>query len=198
MMKKLSFSDVMPLKKYAVFRSDTRQQILERKKIRRMHLTENATFYFEDYVTINYQLHEVLRIESITDKTEIENEIATYNPLIPDGTNWKATFMLEYPDVEVRRKSLAKLIGVATKTYIRIGKFESVFAFADEDLERETEEKTSSVHFLRFELTTEMLQHLAKKHTASNIYLGVDHSNLKHEQQIQEPLLTALLQDLDI
>jgi hypothetical protein len=151
-MTHLNASDLMSLEQYARQRSDFRAKVLEHKKRRQVALGPNATLYFEDRLTIQYQVQEMLRIERIFEPAGIDEELSAYNPLIPDGSNWKATFMLEYPDVEQRKRELARLIGVEDKVWVQVEGHDKVYAIADEDLERDTEEKTSSVHFLRFEL----------------------------------------------
>ena len=154
---KLTRDDLFSLERYAEARTDFRAKVLEHKKHRQVHLGDIATLYFEDRLTMQYQIQEMLRVERIFESSGIQEELDAYNPLIPDGSNWKATFMIEVPDVDERRKVLARLIGIEDKVWVRVDGFEPVFAIADEDLERDTEEKTSSVHFMRFELTPEMV-----------------------------------------
>ena len=154
---KLTRDDLFSLEGYAEARADFRTKVLEHKKHRQVHLGDIATLYFEDRLTMQYQIQEMLRVERIFEAAGIQEELDAYNPLIPDGSNWKATFMIEVPDVDERRKVLAGLIGVEDKVWVRVDGFEPVFAIADEDLERDTEEKTSAVHFMRFELTPEMV-----------------------------------------
>ena len=151
-MSHLTAHDLMTLEEYARVRPDFRQKVLAHKKDRKVHLGPNATLYFESRLTMQYQVQEMLRVERIFEPEGIADELGAYNPLIPDGTNWKATFMLEFPDVEERKRELAKLVGVEDRVWVRVEGHEPVQAIADEDLERETEEKTSSVHFMRFEL----------------------------------------------
>ena len=154
---KLTRDDLFSLERYAETRTDFRSQVMAHKKHRQVHLGDLATLYFEDRLTMQYQIQEMLRVERIFESAGIQEELDAYNPLIPDGSNWKATFMIEVPDVEERRKVLARLIGIEDQVWVRVEGFEPVFAIADEDLERDTEEKTSSVHFLRFELSPEMV-----------------------------------------
>ena len=154
---KLTRDDLFSLERYAETRQDFRSKVMTHKKHRQVHLGDIATLYFEDRLTMQYQIQEMLRVERIFESAGIQEELDAYNPLIPDGSNWKATFMIEVPDVEERRKVLARLIGIEDKVWVRVEGFEPVFAIADEDLERDTEEKTSSVHFLRFELSPEMV-----------------------------------------
>ena len=156
-MNKLKREDLMSLEEYDQARPEFRQKVMAHKKNRLVRLNENAALYFEDQLTIQYQVQEMLRIEKVFDAQGIQEELDTYNPLIPDGSNWKVTFMLEYPDVEERKKMLARLTGIEEKVWVRVDDLEKVYPIANEDLERTTEEKTSSVHFVRFELTDEMI-----------------------------------------
>lgn len=176
-MNKLTKSDLMSLETYAEKRDDYRAQVLEHKKNRQVALGANATLYFEDRITMQYQIQEVLRIEKIFEGAAIEEELAAYNPLIPDGTNWKATFMLEYEDEGERRAALSRLIGVERALWIRVGEHAKIHPIANEDLVRETEEKTSAVHFLRFELTGAMIE---AAQTGAQIKIGVEHPNYTH------------------
>jgi len=171
-MKKLTRESLYSLEKYAERRKNFREDVINHKKNRQVKLGDNATLYFEDNKTIQYQIQEMLRIEKIFEASGIQEELDTYNPLIPDGKNWKATFMLEYPDIEQRKIMLSKLIGIEDKIWIQVTGCEKVYAIADEDLERDTEEKTSAVHFMRFEFSDEMISH-AKEGSA--IAIGVDH-----------------------
>lgn len=177
-MNKLSRDDLMSLEKYAEARPEFRRQVMAHKKNRQVGLGPNARLYFEDRLTMQYQVQEMLRIEKIFEADGINEELEAYNPLIPDGTNWKATFMMEYDDPAERKVQLAKLIGIEKSVWIRVGDHDKVNPIANEDLERETEDKTSSVHFLRFELTAPMVE-AAKKGAA--ISMGVDHPNYTHE-----------------
>ncbi|HHO69252.1 MAG TPA: DUF3501 family protein, partial [Gammaproteobacteria bacterium] len=151
-MQKLQRSDLFSLEKYAEVRDDFRQKVIAHKKNRRVPLGPMAALYFEDRLTMQYQVQEMLRIERIFEAAGIQEELDAYNPLIPDGSNWKATFMVEIADEAERRRRLAELIGIEDKVWVRVEGFDPVFAIADEDLERDTEDKTSSVHFMRFEL----------------------------------------------
>ena len=153
----LTRDDLFNLERYAETRQDFRSKVMAHKKHRQVHLGDMATLYFEDRLTMQYQIQEMLRVERIFESAGIQEELDAYNPLIPDGSNWKATFMIEVPDEDERRKVLARLIGIEDKVWVRVEGFEPVFAIADEDLERDTAEKTSSVHFLRFELSPEMV-----------------------------------------
>jgi hypothetical protein len=154
---KLTRDDLFNLERYAETRADFRAQVMAHKKYRQVHLGDMATLYFEDRLTMQYQIQEMLRVERIFESAGIQEELDAYNPLIPDGSNWKATFMIEVPDEDERRKVLARLIGIEDQVWMRVEGFEPVFAIADEDMERDTADKTSSVHFLRFELTPEMV-----------------------------------------
>jgi hypothetical protein len=189
-MNKLSREDLWSLEEYADRRTEFRIQVMEHKKSRQVHVGPNATLYFEDRMVMQYQIQEMLRVERIFEADGIQEELDTYNPLIPDGCNWKATLMVEYSNVGERQQALAKLVGVEDVTWIQVIDFDRVYAIADEDLERDTEEKTSSVHFLRFELTPEMAR--AVKGGAS-VSAGIDHKNYQHAV---EPLLANIRDSL--
>ena len=173
-MNKLTKEDLFSLEAYAEKRKDFRSSVLEHKKNRAVRVGPNATLYFEDRLTMHYQIQEMLRIEKIFEADGIQEELDAYNPLIPDGSNWKATFMMEYGDVEVRKVELAKLGGIEDKTWIQVEGFDKVYAIANEDLERSNEEKTSAVHFMRFELSNDMCN--AVKNGAQ-ISAGIEHAN---------------------
>ena len=193
-MTKLKREDLMSLEEYATKRADFRQQVLELKKARNIALGEHATLYFEDLVTVQYQIQEMLRIEKIFEAEGINEELEAYNPLIPDGKNWKATFMIEYDDVEERQKVLATLVGVEDKVWVRVNGFDKVYAIANEDLERSTEEKTSAVHFMRFELTDDMAKAVKDNKVIS---MGIDYEGF---EQLLDPIPDAsrvsLMQDI--
>jgi len=178
--EKLSRENVAPLEQYAVMRAEFKKEVLAHKKNRRVPLGEHATLYFEDTLTMRYQAQEILRIEKIFEADQITEELEAYNPLIPDGTNWKATFMIEYEDVDERKAALEKMIGIEDCVWVKVDRFDPVYAIADEDMDRETEEKTSAVHFLRFELDAEMIQ--AAKNGA-DIGAGIDHA--EYQQKIE-------------
>ena len=163
----------MPLETYARERNAFRARVMAHKKNRTVHLGEHVTLIFEDELTMRYQVQEMLRAERIFEEAGIEDELAAYNPLVPDGSNWKATMMVEYTDVDERREMLAKLIGVEDKVWVKVGDFPRVYAIADEDMERENADKTSAVHFLRFDLTPDMTQALLIR--AATLGIGVDH-----------------------
>ncbi len=156
-MSKLSHQDLYSLEEYSRIRPEFRAKVMEHKKHRRVAIGEHAALYFEDTLTMQYQVQEMLRIERIFEAEGIQDELDVYNPLIPDGQNWKATFMMEYADVEERRRALARLIGVEKALWVQVEGFDKVQPVANEDLDRTTEDKTSSVHFVRFELTPEMV-----------------------------------------
>jgi len=192
-MTQLTASDLMSLEQYARERADFRAKVLEHKKTRQVALGPNATLYFEDELTIRYQVQEMLRIERIFEAEGIEDELSAYNPLIPDGSNWKATFMLEYPDIDVRKRELSRLIGVEDKVWVQVDGHDKVYAIADEDLERDTDEKTSSVHFMRFELDDEMVQALKG---GVGLAMGVDHDNLGVTVTVPDAIRASLVNDL--
>lgn len=174
---KLRAEDLYSLEQYSKQRAEFRPRVIEHKKARTVQCGPNATWLFEDRLTVQYQVQEMLRIERIFESEGIADELAAYNPLIPDGSNWKATLLIEYPDVEQRRVALAGLKGVEDRCWVQVAGHERVFAIADEDLERENEEKTSSVHFLRFELTPAMV---AAAKGGAAISIGIDHDNYRH------------------
>lgn len=194
-MQKLSRETLYSLEQYAQVRSEFRAKVMEHKKHRKVPIGPNATLYFEDTLTMRYQTQEILRAERIFEAEGIQEEIDAYNQLIPDGSNWKAVFMIEYPDVEERRQALAKMIDIEDQVWVQVHGFDPVFAIADEDLKRETEDKTSSVHFMRFELTPDMVA-AAKRGTA--IAMGIDHPEYRYEVSGVEPATRqSLVNDLD-
>ncbi len=193
-MNKLTRNDLFSLEKYAELRPQFRAQVMAHKKNRQVAIGPNATLYFEDRLTMQYQVQEMLRIERIFEAGGINDELEAYNPLIPDGGNWKATFMVEFPDAEERREALKRLKGIETRVWARVAGFGPVRPHADEDLEREDEEKTSSVHFLRFELTPEMVK--AVKQGAA-IAMGIDHPAYVHQlDSIPQAARDSLARDL--
>lgn len=163
---------LMPLEAYAKARREFRARVMAHKKHRKVHLGKHVTLIFEDELTIRYQIQEMLRAERIFEEPGIDDELATYNPLVPDGSNWKATMMIEYPEVAERAQMLSRLIGIEDRVWVRVQGQNPVQAIADEDLERETAEKTSAVHFLRFELTAPMVRALRQ---GAGLAVGVDH-----------------------
>ena len=193
-MEKLTRNDLYSLEEYAGIRADIRKRVMDHKQNRKVHIGPSATLYFEDHQTIQYQVQEMLRVERIFEAAEIEEELGAYNPLIPDGNNWKATFMIEESDVARRKELLAGLVGVEDKVWVRIDGSEPVYAIADEDMERETAEKTSAVHFLRFELDEEMV---AAIKAGASLSMGIAHTNYSHQvEPVAAPIRDALLADL--
>ncbi|MDD3651299.1 DUF3501 family protein [Immundisolibacter sp.] len=194
-MQKLTRADLLSLEQYAEQRPAFRARVLEHKKPRQVRLGPHATLIFEDRLTIHYQIQEMLRAERIFEARGIQDELDAYNPLIPDGSNLKATFMLEYADEAERRRELAKLIGVEDRVWLRVAGHEPVYAIADEDLERENDEKTSSVHFLRFELTPAMIAALKG---GAPLAAGIDHPNMTVTvDPLPAATRDALVADLD-
>jgi len=192
--RKLEASELMSLEQYAKERKQFRPRVIEHKKTRTVHCGPHTTWCFEDRLTVQYQVQEMLRIERIFEAEGIADELDAYNPLIPDGSNWKVTLLIEYPDEAQRRAELAQLKGVEDRCWMQVAALERVFAIADEDLERENDEKTSSVHFLRFELTPGMVQ-VAR--TGAQISLGIDHDHYRHAvRPLPETARAALAADL--
>jgi len=165
---------LLTLEAYAKARRDFRERVLAHKKARTLHLGEHVTLLFEDELTIRYQVQEMLRIEKIFEEAGIQDELDAYNPLVPDGTNLKATMLIEYDDADARKTALARLVGVEGRVWVQVEGRAKVYAIADEDLARATDEKTSAVHFLRFELTKEMAAALKR---GAGLAAGVDHSH---------------------
>lgn len=195
-MEKLSRSDLYSLEQYAELRHSFRDKVMAHKRFRSVALGEHVTLYFEDRLTMQYQIQEMLRVERIFEPEGIEEELDVYNPLIPDGCNWKATMMIEYPDVDERRVALARMGGIENRIWVQVEGYERVWAIADEDLERSSATKTSSVHFLRFELTPEMA--VSAKGSAS-IAMGVDHEAYSYSVSTLPPEThAALIEDLEI
>ena len=193
-MNKLSPADLFSLERYARDRASIRTTVLEHKRDRQIAVGPNTTWLFEDRITVQYQVQEMLRAERVFEPEGIADELAAYNPLIPDGTNWKVTLLIEFPDVPERQRELAKLKGVEDRCWVQVGGHERVFAIADEDLERENDEKTSAVHFLRFELTPAMIAGLR---SGASLGLGVDHEHYRHTlTTVRDAVRTSLLADL--
>jgi hypothetical protein len=193
-MQKLDRSNLWSLEDYAQKRAAFRSEVIEHKKPRRVALTANATMYFEDFLTLKYQVQEMLRVERIFEPEEIEEEIAAYNPLIPDGSNWKGTFMFEYPDVEQRKKALARMAGIEYRIWVQVVGQDRIFAIANEDLDRSTEEKTSAVHFLRFELDPDSI---AAVKAGADIKMGIDHEAMPCEVTLSDETRKSLVNDQD-
>lgn len=193
-MPALSRDDLWSLEEYAEKRAAFRAHIIEHKKRRQVAIGDHLTLYFEDRETVQYQVQEMLRIEKVFEPEGIEDELSAYNPLIPNGGNWKATCMLEYADVDERRVALAALRGIEDQVWVQVEGFDKVFAIADEDLERSDEEKTSAVHFMRFELDNPMREALKGGAGAS---MGTDHPNCALEVGVERSTLDSLVKDLD-
>jgi Protein of unknown function (DUF3501) len=191
-MQKLADTDLMPLEQYARERQAFRARVLRHKAQRTLAVGPNATWLFEDRLTVQYQVQEMLRTERIFEPAGIAAELSAYNPLIPDGSNWKVTLLLEFDPAE-RPAALAKLKGVEDRCFVRIARLERVFAIADEDLERENAEKTSAVHFLRFELSAAMVAALK---SGGALSAGVDHPHYLHEVVVPASVRDALAADL--
>ena len=194
-MQKLTRDDLMSLEQYSEARDGFRSKVMNHKRDRRVDLGTNAALYFEDRLTISYQVQEMLRIERIFEVDGINEELEAYNPLMPDGSNWKATFMIEFPDEDERRAMLQKLIGVEDRVYMQVNGHERVYAIADEDLERSNEQKTSAVHFLRFELNSDQVASLKN---GAAIAAGIDHDSYRVEiSPLVDNIRQSLLADLD-
>jgi len=190
----LTPEDLISLEDYARMRPEFRQKSIAHKRVRTVHVGPHVTLLFEDRLTMQYQLQEVLRAEKIFEQDEIKEELLAYNPLIPDGSNWKATMLIEYEDEEERRRELNRLTDIEDRTWVQVGDADRVFAIADEDMERERGQKTSSVHFLRFELTSSMVED-AKGGKA--IAIGVDHDHYNYANApVAETARVALVGDL--
>ena len=193
-MNKLTRDDLFSLEKYAELRPEFRARVMAHKKNRRLPVGPNATLYFEDALTMHYQIQEMLRAERIFEAEGIKEELDAYNPLIPDGSNWKATFMIEFEDAGERQAALGKLVNIEDRVWMQVNGYDKVWAIADEDLERETEDKTSAVHFLRFELTSPMVS--AVKNGGS-ISAGIEHENYCHQViPVADNIRASLAQDL--
>jgi Protein of unknown function (DUF3501) len=192
-MPKITRDSLMTLEAYAKARIDFRARVIEHKKTRTVALGANVTLIFEDELTMRYQVQEMLRVEKIFEERGIQDEIDAYNPMIPDGGNWKATMMIEYPEVAERQRMLARLIGIEDRVWARIAGFTPVYAIADEDLDRSTDEKTAAVHFLRFEIDGKMQQ--ALKNGAA-LAMGVDHPAYRSSvDPLAAPVRQALIED---
>jgi Protein of unknown function (DUF3501) len=194
-MKKLTVDDLFTLERYARERPALRAQVLEHKQRRQLPIGPNMTWLFEDRLTIRYQVQEMLRIERIFEPEAIAEELGSYNPLIPDGSNLKATLLVEFPDEAERRVRLTQLRGVEDRCYLQVAGMPAVYAIADEDLERENDEKTSAVHFLRFDFTADMI---ARLRAGAGLAAGVDHASYQHRiDRLPPATVNALLADLE-
>ncbi|HQU15558.1 MAG: hypothetical protein B7Z66_00740 [Chromatiales bacterium 21-64-14] len=193
-MQKLTREDLYALERYAELRPGFRAQVIEHKRHRQVALGPSLALLFEDRLTIQYQIQEMLRVERIFEVAGIQDELDAYNPLIPDGANWKATMMVEFPDEDERRRQLARLVGIEDRVWVRVSGFEPVYAVADEDMERATEEKTSAVHFLRFELDAPMV---AAIKGGAALAIGVAHEHYDHTvDPVPGSVHAALVRDL--
>jgi hypothetical protein len=184
---------LLSLEAYARSRNEFRAQVIEHKKRRTVHLGEHLTLQFEDALLIRYQIQEMLRIERIFEEAGIQGELDAYNPLVPDGGNWKASMFIEYPDADERRRMLARLKGVERRVWVQVGAAARVHAVADEDLERENDEKTSAVHFLRFELDPAMRAELRR---GAALKIGVDHPEYQAAVTVSPDVRASLASDL--
>lgn len=185
--------DLMSLEQYAEKRPEFRQQVLTHKKHRQVLLGPNATLYFEDRLTLLYQIQEMLRIEKIFEADGINEELEAYNPMVPSGRNFKATFMIEYTDSEVRAVQLEKMVGIEDLVWMQVAEFDKVWAIADEDLERSTDTKTSAVHFMRFEIADEMVDALKN---GADWKIGVQHPVYTYDLVVEGATRDSLLNDL--
>lgn len=194
-MQKLTRDNLISLEEYAEGRPAFREKVIAHKRDRRLDLGTNAALYFEDFLTMQYQVQEMLRIERIFEAAGINEELDAYNPLIPDGSNWKATFMIEFPEVEERHAMLSQLRGVENRVYVQVVDFDRVYAIADEDLERSDDDKTSAVHFLRFEMPAEQVAALKG---GALLVAGIDHENYRVEvSPVADNIRRSLIADFD-
>ena len=195
MSNQLKIEDLYSLEEYSKLRGDFRAQVIEHKRHRKVALGDHIVLLFEDRLTMRYQIQEMLRVERIFEEAGVIEELSAYNPLIPDGANWKATMLIEYPDADQRATELARLTGIEDDVWVKIGDLDRVSAIADEDLERSTADKTSSVHFLRFELAPEMIADLK---AGAVLEFGVNHP--KYTLAVSDILAAtreSLIADLD-
>ncbi|MBL8309624.1 MAG: DUF3501 family protein [Burkholderiales bacterium] len=192
-MTALTHSDLMTLEAYSKYLKENKPKLVAHRRARTVHLGEHITLQFEDRQTIQYQIQEMLRVEKIFEEEGIQSELDAYNPLIPDGTNWKATMLIEYADINERRRELARLIDVEDRMFVEVEGQPRVYAIADEDLDRETAEKTSAVHFLRFEFTAPMRAALL---AGAGVKLGCDHTNYPQHCEIAPEQLARLIKDI--
>ncbi|MDH3641284.1 MAG: DUF3501 family protein [Gammaproteobacteria bacterium] len=193
-MEKLDRSSLWSLEQYSEARQAFRAQVIAHKKPRRVAIGRHATLIFEDALTMKYQIQEMLRIEKIFEAAEIDEELAAYNPLIPDGGNWKATLMIEYPDVEERQRALATMGGIEDTIWVQAEGAAKVYAIANEDMERSTDGKAAAVHFLRFELDPASVTAIK---AGAPIKAGIDHDALREEVQLNPATIASLSEDLD-
>ena len=193
-MTKLLPSDLFSLERYSRERPEFRARVIAHKRNRQVNVGPNTMWLFEDRLTVQYQVQEMLRTERIFEAEGIEEELDAYNPLIPDGRNWKVTFLIEFPDPEMRKTALENMRGVEDRCWVQVAGCDRVFAIADEDLDRENDVKTSAVHFLRFELTPDMVATLKG---GAALGAGIDHPAYLHELTLAAPARAALVADLD-
>lgn len=192
-MTKIARDSLLTLEAYARVRPQMKTQVIPHRRLRSVALGEHVTLQFEDETTIRYQIQEMLRIEKIFEEAGIQHEIDAYSPLIPDGSNWKATMLIEYPDEHERRRELARLIGVESRMFVEVEGHARVHAIADEDLDRNNGEKTSAVHFLRFEFTRPMVQAIR---AGAAVKLGCDHTHYPAHVSLAAETLASLAGDL--
>lgn len=192
-MDKLTREDLYSLEQYHEVRSEFRNKVMEHKKSRRLAIGEHVNLYFEDRLTMQYQIQEMLRIEKIFQAEGIQEELDVYNPLVPDGSNWKATMMIEYAEDAEKKAALKELVGIEETLWVSV-EGEKAFAIANEDLERSTPDKTSSVHFVRFELTQAMKE---KVKQGGSLHFGIDHPKYSHTVVVAQQVYQSLLNDLD-
>lgn len=190
---KITRDSLLTLEAYARQRKEMKAQVIPHRRLRTVRLGEHMSLQFEDETTIRYQIQEMLRVEKIFEEEGIQGELEAYLPLVPDGSNWKATMLLEYTDAEQRQLALGRLIGIEDRVYVQVSDHARVYAIADEDLERERADKTSSVHFVRFELTPEMKAGVL---AGRAVRIGVDHPNYQDEMGIEPATLASLAGDL--
>lgn len=191
----ITSDSLLTLEAYAKERNDFRARVMAHKQTRVVHLGAHIALIFEDELTIRYQVQEMLRVERIFEEGDIREELQTYNPLIPNGSNWKATMMIEYPDVEERKRKLGELVGVEDRIWVQAADAARVYAVADEDLERATDEKTSAVHFLRFELDRNMIDALRD---GAALTMGADHPHYQATVDVDAAVKASLLNDLTV
>lgn len=195
MNKKLKIDDLLSLEEYAKQRDDIREKVLNHKKNRKINIGMHVLLLFEDKLTIKYQIQEMLRIEKIFEQDGIKEELTTYNPLIPNGDNWKATMLIQYSDEDERKKALALLVGVENKVWVKVGDEDKIYAISDEDLDRTRSDKTSSVHFLRFQMKQSQIEDIDHSRP---IQFGIDHEHYSYNTgDIDEAVRTSLINDLD-
>lgn len=189
----LTHENLYSLEQYARLRPAFRAKVIEHKKHRRLPLGDHAALYFEDALTMQYQVQEMLRLERLFEPEAIQEELDVYNPLIPDGRNWKATFMIEYPDETERRQALARLVGIEQRVWVRVQGYDAVYPIANEDLDRSAPDKTASVHFMRFELSEPMCAALKD---GAELSAGIDHPEYRVELSVPQAVRQSLIGDL--